>query len=87
MEEKQMLEFFASKEDLKQGLGGLREEVRGMITETRSEILTHLDKQLVILQRLDQERVFTTEHIRRIEERVESAEKDIKTLKVRLAIA
>ena len=83
MEEKQMLEFFASKQDLLDLKGDLKQEM----SKNNSEMLTHFDEQMVILQRLDQERVFTTEHIHRIDERVELAEKDIKTLKVRLAIA
>lgn len=42
-------------------------------------IIDQLDKQLVILQRLDQERVFMTEWIRRIE-------KEIDTLKLKLQV-
>lgn len=82
MEEKQMLEFFASKQDIVD----LEEDLKQEMSKNKSEILTVLDKQTEILLRADQERIFTTEHIRRIEERVEAAEKDIKTLKVRLAI-
>lgn len=82
MEEKQMLEFFASKQDMVD----LKEDLKQEMTKNKSEILTGLDKQTEILRRADQERVFTIEHIRRIEERVELAEKDIKVIKVRLAI-
>lgn len=45
----------------------------------REEVARGFDEQLVILQRLDQERVFTFERIRRIEE-------DVERLKVRLNI-
>ena len=69
-----MLQFFASKKDLKQGLGDLEVKIDGKVSNLHSEMLTHFDEQMVILQRLDQERVFTTEHIRRIEERIEAAE-------------
>ncbi|MCK4261615.1 hypothetical protein KAW55_06500 [bacterium] len=40
-------------------------------TEFKSENLTRLDKVLTILDRLDQERLFTFERVRRIEEEVE----------------
>ena len=43
-------------------------------------ITTDMDKQLVILQRLDQERLFTIERVKRIEE-------DVERIKLRLQLA
>ena len=70
MEEKQMIQFFASKQDLVE----LEAKMDEKMSKRHNETLTHFDEQLVILRRLDQERIFTTEHIRRIEERVKAVE-------------
>ena len=51
------------------------------------EIMTTLDKQTVILQRLDQERIFTLEFIRRVEKQVERNSKAIKLIKTKLKIS
>lgn len=44
------------------------------------------DKMMVILKRLDQERVFTTEWVRRVESDVERNKQEIKQLKQHLGI-
>ncbi|MBX4204970.1 MAG: hypothetical protein KW788_02130 [Candidatus Doudnabacteria bacterium] len=54
---------------------------------TKSEFNTRLDEMMVILKRLDQERVFTTEWIKRIESEVEQHTKDLGKLKEHLGIA
>ena len=56
VEIKSELKTLASKDDLK---------------TLRNDMIQKLDDQAVILQRLDQERFFTSEHIRRIEADVE----------------
>jgi len=63
----------------------LKERVGEMATnehvdKLERKIMDQFDKQLVILQRLDQERIFTAEWIRRIE-------KDVETVKLRLQVA
>lgn len=50
-------------------------------------IMDQFDKQLVILQRLDQERVFLTEWIRRIENEVSKQRQEIDVIKLKLQIA
>lgn len=82
-----MLEFFASKQDLKQGLDSLRLELKEEMTHHRDDILTVLDKQTVILRRLDEERVFGSARVDKLEKRVDTTEKDIKEVKLKLAIA
>jgi hypothetical protein len=52
--------------------------LRDQISNFKDEILTSLDAQTVILQRLDQERIFTSETIRRTRKQVEQHEGDIK---------
>lgn len=76
MNEGQMIQFFASKDDLRQ----LENRIDTKLIHFKDEILTVLDKQTVILQRLDQERVFTNE-------RIHTLERDVQQIKVRLAIA
>ncbi|MEK7189833.1 MAG: hypothetical protein AAB666_02525 [Patescibacteria group bacterium] len=82
MEEKQMLEYFASKQDLLD----LKVELEDKMTKHRDEILTVLDQQTAILRRMDDERVFTFAHIQKLEKRLEEDEADIRTIKMRLAI-
>lgn len=44
---------------------------------TKDELFSKLDSMVTILQRLDQERVFTTEWIRRIETDVEKIKREL----------
>lgn len=83
MTEQQMLEFFASKQDLLD----LEKRMDGKMAKHRDAILTVLDQQTAILRRMDEERVFTFAHIQKLEKRLEEDEADIRTIKVRLAIA
>ncbi|KKW17528.1 MAG: hypothetical protein UY58_C0002G0014 [Candidatus Magasanikbacteria bacterium GW2011_GWA2_50_22] len=46
----------------------------------RQDVMDGLDKQLVILQRLDQERLFSIERVKRIEE-------DVERIKLQLRVA
>lgn len=55
--------------------------------EFRDEVLTGQDKMITILQRLDEERVFTNKWINDIEKKVEENKDEIKKLKLRLKIA
>lgn len=71
-----MIKFFTSKEDLRQ----LEDRMDTKLINFKDEILTVLDKQTIILQRLDQERVFTNE-------RIHTLERDVQQIKIRLAIA
>lgn len=87
MEEKQMLEFFASKQDLIQGMDSLEVKLEKKMAQHRDDILTVLDKQTTILRRLDEERVFGSARVDKLEKRVDTTEKDIKEVKLKLAIA
>lgn len=80
MSEEQMIKFFASKEDLRQLEVRMDTKIDTKLTNLKDDILTVLDKQTVILQRLDQERVFTNE-------RIHTLERDVQQIKIRLAIA
>ncbi len=60
------------------------EAIKGLVTkeefvEFKNANFTRLDNMIVILNRLDQERVFTVERIRRIEEEIDK-------IKARLAL-
>ena len=83
MEEKQMLEFFASKQDLKD----LKIDLEDKMTKHRDDILTVLDKQTAILRRLDEERIFGSVRVDKLEKRTDKVEKDVKEIKIKLAIA
>ncbi|MCL5773075.1 MAG: hypothetical protein M1536_01655 [Firmicutes bacterium] len=63
------------------------EEIRKDIKETKDEILTRLDKNLNILQRLDHERIFTNETIKRMQKEIEHQQKEINKIKRVLKIA
>ena len=68
------------------------EAINKMVTKEefnqfRHDVLSGQDKMMTILTRLDQERIFTTEWIRRIEGDVERNKGEIKRIKERLAIA
>ena len=54
--------------------------------EFREEMLSGQDKMMTILQRLDQERVFTVQWIERIETDVDRNKNEIKGIKLKLAI-
>lgn len=51
------------------------------------QVLTVLDKAMVILQRLDQERLFTFEVIKRMQKDIENQQKQINKVKQILKIA
>jgi hypothetical protein len=55
---------------------------RDEFNEFRNEVLSGQDKMMTILIRLDQERIFTNEWIRRIEAQGEQNKRDIERLKV-----
>jgi uncharacterized protein YjgD (DUF1641 family) len=66
------------------------EEIKKMVTkqefsEFRQEILTGQEKMMTILTRLDQERVFTIEWIKRIEKAVEKNKNEIERIKLKLS--
>ena len=50
-------------------------------------IMDGMDKQMVILKRLDQERIFTQEWIRRIEDEVKTHSQELSRIKLQLKIA
>lgn len=57
------LKQFATKQDLKEELKkyATKEDLHGL----EDRLMTALDRQMVILQRLDQERIFTNLHLQR----------------------
>lgn len=55
--------------------------------EFKSQIMTGMDKMLVILQRLDQERIFTNQAIQRIQRQIDEQQKDILRIKKVLKLA
>ena len=68
------------------------EAINKMVTKEefnqfRRDVLSGQDEMMTILTRLDQERIFTTEWIRRIEGDVKKNKGEIEMIKVKLAIA
>lgn len=55
--------------------------------EFKDQILTGLDQAMTILKRLDQERIFTIEWVKRIEKEVKEHSSEIKHIKQVLKIA
>ena len=55
--------------------------------EFRDEMLNGQDKMMTILQRLDEERIFTNKWIGEIEEQVEESKNEINKIKLRLKVA
>lgn len=53
----------------------------------RDQMLTGMDKMMVVLERLDQERIFTTETIHRVQREVERQQKEIDHIRKVLKIA
>lgn len=78
--DKEMLKLIATKDDVK----GLM--TKNEFTEFKDESLTQLDKMMTILRRLDEERLFTFETVKRIEEEVEKQRQQIKAIKEVLRI-
>lgn len=82
-----MLEFFASKEDLKQGLENLEERIDEKMREHKSEIMTAMDEQTGILRKLEQEMTFGFNRVDKLENRMDEAEADIANLKIEMTAA
>jgi len=81
MDEQQMIQYFSSKQDLREFKDDMH-EFREEMSEFKNHISDVLDQQTVILRRLDEERIFGTERVNRLEKRVDTTEKDIAKLKV-----
>ena len=84
--------FEATQEKIIEKLLDHDEKLDQMATKTdlqelRHEMLAGQDKMITILERLDQERVFTNQAIERLEHRVEENTKEIQTIKTQLKIA
>lgn len=63
------------------------EKVHGEIREFRDEIMTKMDQVLGVVNRTDQERYAMIAKTDRIEEKVETHDKDIKKMKKQLKLA
>ncbi|MCL6472958.1 MAG: hypothetical protein K6T91_09145 [Firmicutes bacterium] len=76
-----ILKYVATKHDLESFV--TRDEFR----QSHNELLTRMDEMTTILKRLDQERVFTFEYVKRLEMEVERNRKDIDHIKDVLKIS
>lgn len=54
---------------------------RDEFRQSQSEIYSRLDEIITVVRRLDQERVFTFEYVRRVESEVEKNRRDIDRIK------
>ena len=73
--DKEILKLIATKEDLKDLV------TRREFAEFKDENLTRLDKMMTILRRLDEERLFTFEMVKRIEGEIERQRKEINKIR------
>lgn len=78
--DEEILSQLATKEDLKKFV--TKDEFKSF----KNENLNRLDEILTILKRLDQERIFTTEWVKRIESEVETHRQEIAKIKEFLKI-
>jgi len=62
------------------------EKTRGELKIFRDDVLSGQDRMMVILQRLDQERVFTNETIKRLEMSIKTQETEINKIKKLLKV-
>ncbi|MDI6716883.1 MAG: hypothetical protein QME63_08070 [Actinomycetota bacterium] len=81
--EKDILKYLATKQDLED----LKLELRDEFRRSHNELLSHMDEIVTIARRLDQERVFTFEYVKRVESEVEKNRKDIDHIKDILKIS
>lgn len=63
------------------------DEMREEFNQKFNQVLTSLDKVMVIVQRLDQERLFTFEIIKRMQKDIDNNQKDLNRVKQILKIA
>lgn len=63
------------------------DRIEEKIEAMRNDFLTSKDEMMVILKRLDQERIFTIEWVKRIESKVEKQQQEIQHIKQVLKIA
>lgn len=54
------------------------EKIRSELKENQDEILTRLDGIMVIVQRIDQERIFTFEYVKRLQKDIDKVKKILK---------
>jgi len=68
-----VLKYVATKHDLEELGITLRDEFR----QSQSEVLSRLDKIVTTVERLDQERLFTFEYVKRLEGKVDKIETEV----------
>ena len=64
-----------------------RVATKDSVDRLRDEMIRGQEEMITILRRLDQERIFTAEWVRRIEKEVEEHREEIKRIKVQLNVA
>ncbi|MBE0447569.1 MAG: hypothetical protein IBX64_05655 [Actinobacteria bacterium] len=79
--DEEILKYVATKSDLENLVS--RDEFR----QSQDKILSRVDEIVAIVRRLDQERVFTFEYVKRLEAEVEKNRKDIDHIKDILKIS
>ena len=80
MQEEKIIQKLIEHDEKFERLGGKMDENFRKVNDTLEGIAT-------IVQRLDQERIFTAEWVRRIEKEVENHSQEIKDMKLKLNIA
>ena len=74
-----ILKYIATKQDL--------DDMRGEFSHSFDVVLTHLDEISLVVKRMDQERVFTFEYVKRLAADVDKNHRDIDRIKDILRIS
>jgi hypothetical protein len=83
MIDKEDLKYLATKQDLEDLRGELGSEIRDL----RNEVFNRLDEVLTVVKRMDQERIFTFEYVKRLETDVDKNSRQIERIKDVLKIS
>lgn len=79
------LQLFATKEDVK-NLSVKVDKIDQKVDDRFDLTMNVLDQHTEMLTRLDQERIFTSEHLRSHDERLDNVEADVGVLKLQLKL-
>jgi hypothetical protein len=83
MIDKEDLKYLATKQDLED----LREELSCKIDTKHNEVLNRLDEIATVVKRMDQERIFTFEYVKRLETDTDKNSREIERIKDVLKIS
>lgn len=87
MIDKEGLKYLATKQDLEDLREDLRREFSDKMDSTHNETLNILDEIVTVVKRMDQERIFTFDYVKRLETDVDKNSREIERMKDVLKIS